>query len=291
MDAVEGPHESPAPKPDRMPAIYLGHGAPPLIEDTVWPRELASWAGSLPRPTAILVVSAHWESAPVTIGATTTVPLVYDFYGFPEHYYEITYASPGAPALAERVRALLGTSSTVRDDPTRGLDHGAYMPLLFMYPAADIPVLQISMPSEDPQALMEMGRLLAPLRDEGVLIMGSGFLTHSFDAIRQVMSGLPLPQGVVESTPGPPRRSRGAISTLSSITAGALPRSATRIARWITSCLCSSRSARASTPTRARGQRSRAFGWPTPSAPSSSASRSRRCARCAFLRARPHDGD
>ncbi len=198
MDAAAGSGRSPNPRTDRMPAIFLGHGAPPLIDDAVWPRELAAWAGGLPRPTAILVVSAHWESAPVTVGATTTVPLVYDFYGFPEHYYGITYASPGAPALAERVRALLGTSTTVRDDPTRGLDHGAYMPLLFMYPAADIPVLQISMPSEDPQALMELGRLLAPLRDEGVLIMGSGFLTHSFDAIRQVMSGRPLPQGVVE---------------------------------------------------------------------------------------------
>lgn len=182
----------------RMPAIYLGHGAPPLLEDTVWPRELAAWAQRLPRPTAILVVSAHWESAPVTIGATTAVPLVYDFYGFPEHYYRITYPSPGAPALAERVRALLGKHTPVRDDPARGLDHGAYMPLLFMYPQADVPVLQISMPSEDPQALMELGTRLAPLRDEGVLIMGSGFLTHSFDAIRQVMSGRPLPQGVVE---------------------------------------------------------------------------------------------
>lgn len=183
---------------DRMPALYLGHGAPPLIEDTVWPRELAEWAGRLPRPQAILVVSAHWESSPVTIGATATVPLVYDFYGFPEHYYRITYPSPGAPELAERVRALVGGDTPVREEPTRGLDHGAYMPLLFMYPRADVPVLQISMPSEDPQALMELGRRLAPLRDEGVLIMGSGFLTHSFDAIRQVMAGRPLPQGVVE---------------------------------------------------------------------------------------------
>jgi 4,5-DOPA dioxygenase extradiol len=182
----------------RMPAIYLGHGAPPLIDDEVWPRELREWAGRMPRPKAILVVSAHWESAPVTIGATTTVPLVYDFYGFPERYYQITYPSPGAPELAARVRTLLAGEAPVRDDPTRGLDHGAYTPLLFMYPEADIPVLQISMPSEDPLALLEMGKRLAPLRDEGVLIMGSGFMTHSFDAIRQVMSGRALPQGVVE---------------------------------------------------------------------------------------------
>lgn len=181
-----------------MPAIYLGHGAPPLVDDPVWPRELADWANRLPRPKAILVVSAHWESAPVTVGATTTVPLVYDFYGFPERYYQITYPAPGAPELASRVRKLLGDLAPVREDPTRGLDHGAYMPLLFMYPNADVPVLQISMPSEDPVALIEMGRRLAPLRDEGVLIMGSGFMTHSFDAIHEVMSGRSQPQGVVE---------------------------------------------------------------------------------------------
>ena len=182
----------------RMPAIYLGHGAPPLVDDVEWPRELAAWSERLPRPAAILVVSAHWESAPVTIGATSQVPLVYDFYGFPDRYYRITYPSPGAPGLAERVRQLLGTTVPVREEPTRGLDHGAYTPLLFMYPQADVPVLQISMPSEDPETLLEMGRRLAPLRDEGVLIMGSGFLTHSFDAIRQVQAGRPLPQAVVE---------------------------------------------------------------------------------------------
>lgn len=182
----------------RMPAIYLGHGAPPLIDDQVWPGELGDWAKRLPRPKAILVVSAHWESAPVTVGATRTVPLVYDFFGFPERYYRITYPSPGAPELAERVKQLLGGATPVREDPTRGLDHGAYMPLLFMYPEADVPVLQISMPSEDPVALLEMGKRLAPLRDEGVLIMGSGFMTHSFDAIRQVMQGRPQPAGVVE---------------------------------------------------------------------------------------------
>src|SRR5207247_10180305 len=120
---------------ERIPAVYLGHGAPPLLEDEVWPRQLADWAKALPRPKAILVVSAHWESAPVTIGATTPVPLVYDFYGFPERYYRLTYPSPGAPDLAARVRALLGDTTPVREDPRRGLAHGASMPLLFMYPA------------------------------------------------------------------------------------------------------------------------------------------------------------
>jgi 4,5-DOPA dioxygenase extradiol len=182
-----------------MPAIYLSHGAPPLIDDPIWPIQLADWSASLPRPTAILVVSAHWEAAPVTIGATTPVPLVYDFWGFPERFYQVTYAAPGAPALAQRVRQLLAPHISVAEEPTRGLDHGAYVPLTQMYPDASIPVLQISMPSEDPQQLLEVGRLLAPLRDEGVLIMGSGFMTHSFDAIRRMQRGAPgVPSALVE---------------------------------------------------------------------------------------------
>jgi len=158
----------------RPPAVYLGHGAPPLMDDPLWPKQLADWAQALPRPKAILVVSAHWEAAPLMIGATTTVPLVYDFYGFPERYYQVTYPAPGAPRLGERVRRLVSELTPTAQDPGRGLDHGAYVPLLAMYPEADIPVLQMSMPSEEPRVLLEIGRRLAPLRDEGVLIMGSG---------------------------------------------------------------------------------------------------------------------
>ena len=166
--------------PARMPALYLSHGAPPLADDARWTRELATWSADLPKPTAILVVSAHWEEAPLTLGATTTVPLMYDFWGFPEHYYQVKYAAPGAPALAAKVRNLLRSPQhSVHDDPNRGLDHGAYVPLVEMFPDADIPTLQISMPSLDPQVLFEVGRSLAPLRDEGVLIIGSGFTTHN----------------------------------------------------------------------------------------------------------------
>lgn len=172
-------------QPTRLPALYLGHAAPPVLDDPVWPGELAAWGERLSRPKAILVVSAHWESAPLTLGATRTVPLVYDFYGFPQRFYEIKYPAPGAPELAERVSRLLSDLTPVAHDPQRGLDHGAYIPLLYMFPEADVPVLQISMPSEDPRALLEVGRRLAPLRDEGVLIMGSGFLTHSFAAFRE----------------------------------------------------------------------------------------------------------
>ncbi|WP_055548819.1 dioxygenase [Streptomyces sp. NBRC 110028] len=168
-----------------MPALYLSHGAPPLADDPVWPGQLAAWAADLPRPTAILMISAHWEEAPLAIGATETVPLVYDFWGFPEHYYRVRYAAPGAPELAERVRKTLRTAGTpVQDIPGRGLDHGAYVPLVEMYPDADIPVLQVSMPTLDPRKLMDIGRKLAPLRDEGVLIVGSGFFTHNLAALR-----------------------------------------------------------------------------------------------------------
>ena len=129
---------------ERLPALYLSHGAPPLIDDPVWTRELAAWGGELAHPKAILVVSAHWESAPLTIGATTRVPLVYDFYGFPDRYYTITYPSPGAPDVAEQVRRLVTDLTPTAEDPQRGLDHGAYMPLLFMYPDADVPCWTIA---------------------------------------------------------------------------------------------------------------------------------------------------
>jgi len=172
-------------QPGRMPAMYMGHGAPPLVDDPLWVVQLEAWARALPRPTAILVVSAHWENAPLAIGATAdAAPLTYDFYGFPERYYRATYPAPGAPDLASRVRSLLSGKEQVADVPSRGLDHGAYVPLTVMYPEADIPVLQISMPSLDPQRLLQVGQALRPLRAEGVLIIGSGFLTHGLPFLR-----------------------------------------------------------------------------------------------------------
>jgi 4,5-DOPA dioxygenase extradiol len=164
------------------PSIFLAHGSPYLLDDAAWTRELRSWAVSLPRPSAVLVISAHWVDKPFTIAATETVPLVYDFYGFPEKYYAITYRAPGAPALAARVRELVQTTGAVATDPRRGLDHGAYVPLVAMYPDADVPVLQVSMPTLEPAPLIELGRALAPLRREGVLVLGSGFLTHNLRA-------------------------------------------------------------------------------------------------------------
>jgi 4,5-DOPA dioxygenase extradiol len=163
-----------------MPVIFAAHGAPVLVDDPVWMAELAAWADAMPKPRSILMVSAHWEERPATLGATRTVPLVYDFYGFPERYYRTEYPAPGAPELAARVRDLLRQKDIPStDDPERGLDHGAYVPLVAMYPEADVPVLQVSMPGLDGEALLALGRAIAPLREEGVLVFGSGFLTHN----------------------------------------------------------------------------------------------------------------
>lgn len=163
----------------KLPALFVAHGAPPLLDDAQWVGELRLWAQSLPRPKSILMISAHWENRPLTLGATRTLPLVYDFYGFPQRYYQQQYAAPGAPELAQRIRKELRSTMQVADEPGRGLDHGAYVPLVAMYPEADIPVLQMSLPSENPRELFALGRSLSALREEGVLIIGSGFITHN----------------------------------------------------------------------------------------------------------------
>ena len=163
--------------PERMPTLFISHGAPPLVDDSLWVSELQRVAADLPRPKAILMASAHWEAAPTMLGATEPVPLVYDFAGFPRRYYDVTYPAPGAPDLADQVAALMpATEHVVRTK--RGLDHGAYVPLTVMYPDADVPVLQMSLPTLEPDRLLALGRRLQPLRDQGVLIVGSGFTTH-----------------------------------------------------------------------------------------------------------------
>ncbi|HEY9562295.1 MAG TPA: class III extradiol ring-cleavage dioxygenase [Nocardioides sp.] len=167
----------------KMPALYIGHGAPPLLDDPVWSGQLAAWARDLPRPKAILIVSAHWESAPVSLTASGA-PLVYDFGGFAPKYYKMTYETPDASALAKRVAAMMPQGEPVHQHRSRGLDHGAWVPLKIMYPDADIPVLQMSLPTEDPYKLLKLGERLRPLRDEGVMIIGSGFLTHGLPFLK-----------------------------------------------------------------------------------------------------------
>lgn len=162
-----------------MPSLYLSHGAPPVFDDEHWIGQLFGWSTGMPKPSAILIVSAHWESAPLMVSASgAATPLVYDFGGFAPEYYRMSYPTPDAGSLAARVVSLLPDTEAVVAHPSRGLDHGAWVPLKVMYPLADIPVLQMSMPTHDPELLMDLGRRLRPLREEGVLIVGSGFMTH-----------------------------------------------------------------------------------------------------------------
>lgn len=169
-----------------LPAVFLGHGAPPLFEDTPWMEQFHDWALALPKPKDILVVSAHWEAAPMAITSpAAATPLVYDFGGFDRRYFEMTHATPDASALARRIAATMPAGQPLHQSKHRGLDHGAWVPLKVMYPDADIPTLQLSIPSDDPEHLVELGRRLRPLRDEGTLIIGSGFLTHGLAYLRR----------------------------------------------------------------------------------------------------------
>jgi 4,5-DOPA dioxygenase extradiol len=155
-----------------------------LLDDALWTSQLSQIASNLEKPKAILIVSAHWESAPITLSNPLAgTPLVYDFSGFDSKFYQMTYESPDAQELAKKVAALMPDTEPVAMS-NRGLDHGAWVPLKVMYPDADIPVLQMSMPTQDPGRLLDIGRRLQPLRDEGVLIIGSGFMTHGLRYLR-----------------------------------------------------------------------------------------------------------
>lgn len=170
----------------KMPALYIGHGAPPLLDDPIWSGQLAELSADLPTPKAILIVSAHWESAPLTLGATdSTTPLIYDFGGFDPKYYNLQYKVPDSAWLSKKVQSLMADNQSVVEQPKRGLDHGAYVPMMVMYPGANIPVLQMSIPTHNPLELFKLGQRLAPLRDEGVMIVGSGFLTHGLPYLRE----------------------------------------------------------------------------------------------------------
>ncbi|MFH8533497.1 dioxygenase [Streptomyces tendae] len=172
----------------RLPALYLSHGAPMLFNDPLWLRQLLDWSQSLPKPRAIVVVSAHWESAPLMMTASQAgTPLTYDFSGFHPRYYAMKYPTPDASAIARRVAALMPDNEPVHRHPMRGLDHGAWVPLMAMYPLADIPVVQLSMPTQKPDELIEAGARLRDLPDEGVLVVGSGFMTHGLPFLTREM--------------------------------------------------------------------------------------------------------
>ncbi len=165
----------------RMPTIFLSHGAPTVVmQNTPASGFLRSLAARVPAPKAILVVSAHWEEARPTVGLG--LETIHDFYGFPQPLYALRYPAPPARDVAERVTALLQPAH-VAVDATRGRDHGVWTPLLLAWPKADVPVLQLSLVGgAAPARHYEIGRALTPLRDEGVLIVGSGSVTHNLRA-------------------------------------------------------------------------------------------------------------
>jgi 4,5-DOPA dioxygenase extradiol len=168
-----------------LPALFVSHGAPPTLDDPEWLGDLFTWSQTMPKPRAIVVVSAHWENAPLAIsGAAAGTPLYYDFGGFHPRYYTLKYDTPDASDLARRIAGTLADTTPIHQYTNRGLDHGAFIPLMAMYPAADVPVVQVSMPSLDPEALLKLGQRLKKLREEGILVIGSGFMTHSFAIMR-----------------------------------------------------------------------------------------------------------
>jgi 4,5-DOPA dioxygenase extradiol len=185
---------------NELPTLFVSHGAPTLAlePDTTGPR-LRSLASELPRPRAILVISAHWDTAVPCVGAAAQQKLIYDFSGFPEALYRLQYPAPGAPELAQRSRALLAEAGFAAElDAARGLDHGAWVPLLFMYPDASVPVTQLSVQSRlGPEYHYRLGRALSALRAKGVLIVGSGSFTHNLYEIGRNMTDA-LPAAYVE---------------------------------------------------------------------------------------------
>ena len=176
----------------RLPTLFIPHGGGPCFFMDPPPNDPHAWdamaaylrgvAASLPaKPRAILVISAHWEMPRPTVMTAARPSMLFDYYGFPEHTYKLEYPAPGSPELASRVRALLAGAGIASDeDSARGYDHGVFVPFLLMFPEADIPVVQLSLRADlDPAAHVAIGRALAPLRDEGVLIVGSGMSYHN----------------------------------------------------------------------------------------------------------------
>ena len=167
----------------RFPAAFVSHGSPMFaIESEDWGRALGALARRLGKPRAILVVSGHWEErAPVRVSASAAPPTIHDFSGFPEELYRIRYPAPGDPQLATRAAQMLeGSGIRAQLDGERGLDHGAWVPLRFLYPAADVPVVAISQPvPRTPAEVLGIGAALSPLREEGILILGTGGVVHN----------------------------------------------------------------------------------------------------------------
>jgi len=169
----------------RLPALFVSHGAPDLVQSGQPAAHfLAELGRALPRPERIIVVSAHWIATPIGVTSAARPELIYDFYGFPDQLYEIDYPAPGDPALAQGIVGTLeGSGIAARIEPRRGLDHGAWVPLRLLYPQADIPVVQVSLPSGGLHEAAALGRALGSLRDEKTLLLASGGSTHNLRAL------------------------------------------------------------------------------------------------------------
>jgi len=172
----------------RAPSLFVSHGSPMFaLEPGVLGPNLHRLGRALTDLAAIVVVSPHWQTDGVHVTATAAPATIHDFGGFPASLYALRYAASGAPTLSsEVVRMLTDAGFRARLDAHRGLDHGAWVPLRYLKPAADVPVLQVSMPFDlDPAAALRLGKALAPLRERGVLVVGSGSLTHNLHEFRQ----------------------------------------------------------------------------------------------------------
>ncbi|HET8708582.1 MAG TPA: class III extradiol ring-cleavage dioxygenase [Pseudomonadales bacterium] len=182
----------------RMPALFVSHGAPDILLHRG--KTLALWdelGQTLPTPAAILVVSAHWTTPNPLVSSAAHPRTIHDFGGFPRELYQIHYPAPGSLALAQRVEALLADASIpIQRDPAYGLDHGAWVPLTHLYPDANIPVAQLSVqPGRGPEWHFKLGQALAPLREENILLLASGAVTHNFAWLSALSQGIYPPAG------------------------------------------------------------------------------------------------
>lgn len=176
------------------PAIFVSHGSPMLMFEPVPARAFLSGLGSeIGRPPAIVAVSAHWETAAPRASTVGRPPTIHDFGGFPDELYQVQYPAPGAPEIARRALDLLGKAGiSAAADPARGLDHGAWVPLALMYPKADVPVAQLSVQTPlGPAHHVAVGRALAPLREEGVLVLATGSATHNLMTMERGLHDAP----------------------------------------------------------------------------------------------------
>lgn len=231
---AEGGAKRPPPR-----AAFVSHGAPSLALDPGRGRELAAWGAGLERPSALVVISAHWERTPATIGTARAQPLLHDYGGFAPQLRDVTYDAPAAAALADGLAAGLAELGVARDDE-RPWDHGVWVPLVHAFPARDVPILQVSLPSRAASAqLARLGARLRELSDERTLLLGSGGSCTTCGAWTGARRSRRRPERPT-SRPGAAARWSAATSTRCSTGAPRRPRPSSRIRRPSTGCRCSS---------------------------------------------------